>query len=301
MHIDFESSRLAEKERYFREFSVWPLYSELDSDNWLSNFLPNEKKIAERLLTNFCYFNESMTQALLKASVQSYFSAAANEDYSINYTINRFIQETAFITSEGEKPRPTDSGHIFARILRDKFDIPDEQIFWPGTAINQLSKFKRFVFVDDFTGSGNQFIDTWEAKHNVNGKLLSFSELSSQPGLSFAYCCCLSTKKARINIKENAAVVALLSAHQLTEENSVVSPVSRVWEGIDANTAIQVIKDASARAGYDAENCGQNDWRGFHCLGLAIAFNHGIPDASLPLFFSQRNGWKPLKMRQDHA
>ncbi|WP_120631819.1 hypothetical protein [Ruegeria sp. EL01] len=67
MQIDFESSRLSEKERYFREFSVWPVHSDFNTEEWLSNFLDDERSVAERLLTNFVYFNERMTDALSTA------------------------------------------------------------------------------------------------------------------------------------------------------------------------------------------------------------------------------------------
>lgn len=296
MQIDFESSRLAEKERYFREFSVWPLFSELDTESWLSNFHSNERKVAERLLTNFSFFNEQMTDALLKSAIQGYFSAAISTAHSID----DFIKETAFVICEGEDPSPTDSGHIFARKLRDRLGIPESQIFRPSKALEKLTKFSRFVFVDDFTGSGNQFLDTWQARHNVGGASVAFSDLATQPKLSFAYCCCIATSKARDAVELKAPEVDLRPAHQLTKASSAISVDSRIWEGTDAAAAVQIIKDASARAGYHAENCGQDDWRGFHCLGLTLAFNHGIPDASLPIFFSKRNGWKPLMVRPDH-
>ena len=300
MPIHFENSRLVEKERYFREFTVWPLISEFDSENWLSNFPLEERKVAERLLINFTYFNEQMTDALLRTAVQSYFSVAIKNETADIRKMDDYIRETAFVICEGESPRPTDSGHLFARKLRDRFNIPEDQIFWPRSALEQRSRFSRFVFIDDFTGSGNQFLKTWRTKHNVSDTQMSYGDFSKQSKLAFAYCCCIATTKARKEIKREAPSVALCPAHLLTEESNAVSLSSRTWEDSDALAAIQVIKAASSRAGYEAENCGQDDWRGYHCLGLTLAFNHGIPDASLPIFFSQRNDWRPLIVRPDH-
>jgi hypothetical protein len=65
----------------------------------------------------------------------------------------------------------------------------------------------------------------------------------------------------------------------------------------DAKYHVATLKRISERAGYIQENGGPDDWRGFHGLGLTVAFEHGIPDASLPIFFSERNGWKPLMRR----
>lgn len=300
MQLDSENSRLAEKERYFREFAVWPVFSELDSERWLANFQADERRVAERLLTNFCYFNEQMTDALLKSAIQRYFGTLADQENPPVRKIDDYVGETAFVICEGEQPHPTDSGHLFARKLRDRLGVPESQIFSPSAAIDSASRFSRFVFVDDFTGSGNQFLDTWKAQHRVGTQDTSFKELSNQTSLSFAYCCCIAASKANTEISKFAQNVALHPAHQLSEDSNAVSPTSRIWEGLDAPAAIQKVKQASTRAGYGAEDCGQDDWRGFHCLGLTLAFNHGIPDASLPIFFSQRNGWNPLITRPDH-
>lgn len=297
MAFDFESSRLGEKERFFREFSVWPTHSELNTEDWLSNFNPNERPIAERLLTNFCYFNERMTDALLRSALTKYFVFSDQINAGAAKPLENYITETAFIICEGENPNPTDSGHIFARKLRDRCGIPESQIFWPRGALEKIESFKRFVFVDDFTGSGNQFINTWKAIHLIDGTTHSFESAPGRDERSFSYCCCIAASRAKERIALQAPSVQLFPAHQLTERHNTTSPESSVWENNKANRAIPLIKQASVRAGYCAENFGQDDWRGFHGLGLALAFNHGIPDASLPIFFSRRNGWKPLISR----
>ena len=159
-----------------------------------------------------------MTDALLRSAVQIYFSAAAKNRPAGIRNIDDYIRETAFVICEGERPRPTDSGHIFARKLRDRFGIPEDQIFRPRFALEQRSMFSRFVFIDDFAGSGNQFIETWRTKHNVSGTQMSYADLSKQSKLVFAYCCCIATTKAREAVELEAPSVALCPAHQLTAE-----------------------------------------------------------------------------------
>ena len=36
---------------------------------------------------------------------------------------------------------------------------------------------------------------------------------------------------------------------------------------------------------------------GFHDLGLTIAFEHSVPDATLPIFWADGSNWKPLYRR----
>lgn len=301
LQATIENQRLAEKDRFFREFSVWPPFANFDTEGWLSNFKNEERWVAERLLTNFCYFNDSMTDGLLKSALQRYFATVVSHKDSATQALKQIVDETAFVMCEGETPHPTDSGHIFLRKLRDQIGISESQTFRPLEALENSASFKHFVFVDDFTGSGNQFVETWNSDHCVGGQITSFSARSGKDGKSYAYCCCIATSTAQKHILDETGSDFLFPAHLLSEESNSVLPTSRVWEGLNSNDAIAIIKDASIRAGYGSEDCGQNDWRGFNCLGLTLAFNHGIPDASLPIFYSHRNGWIPLMARADHV
>jgi hypothetical protein len=38
-------------------------------------------------------------------------------------------------------------------------------------------------------------------------------------------------------------------------------------------------------------------WKGFHDLGLALAFDGSVPDATLPLFHWEEGSWTPLVRR----
>ena len=297
MQGDVSSSLLTEKVRYFREFAVWPVVQEFNTEAWLSNFLPDEMQVAERLLTNFSYFNERMTDALLLAAIQNYFGEEEQSNQVTGKNVEDYIRETAFVPCEGEKPHPTDSGNLIVRKLRDKFLIPEDNIMSPMEALTHRTKFRRFILFDDLAGSGNQFETTWNRNYEIGGGRISFQYISQSDKHTFAFCCCISTSKAKDRIVTVAPAVTLSSAHQLHDRHSSVHPSSSIWQGKDAQSALRIIKSASLRAGYSAEDGSQEDWRGFHALGLTLAFNHGIPDASLPIFFSRRQNWKPLIAR----
>ena len=57
------------------------------------------------------------------------------------------------------------------------------------------------------------------------------------------------------------------------------------------------IQNISQRIGVPDDE-GPDDFRGFHRLGLAIAFAHSTPDATLPIFRWEGNGWFPLARRR---
>ena len=299
MQADSSSNRLTEKDQYFRDFTVWPVVPEFNTEAWLSNFSSDEKPVAERLLINFSYFNERMTDALLRAAIQNYFCQEEQISKLSSKNVNDYISQTAFVLCEGERPHPTDSGNLFSRKLRDKLLIPENNIMLSKEALRRKIEFRRFIFVDDFSGSGNQFEATWNRNHEIHGRYFSFQNISQFDKHVFAYCCCISTSKANDKIVKVAPAVTLSSAHQLHDRHSAVHQSSSIWQDMDMQSAQSIIKNASFRAGYSAEDGSQEDWRGFRKLGLTLAFNHGIPDSSLPLFFSQRDNWKPLMIRAD--
>ena len=297
--INFENSRLVEKERFFRAFHVWPVLEKFNFEGWLSNFNSDERWVAEHLLLNFMYFNERMTNSLLKASISNYFGTPFDLNNLVTERSGGILDNTAFVICEGENPNPTDSGYLIARMLRNELSCPEELFLSPSDALARNEEFSRFIFIDDFAGSGNQFVETWKRKREINGTKLAFNDLSSDANPSFVYCCCIATKKAERQILNIAPSIILSPAHMISEHYSAVNPNSPIWKNMDANSAIKIIKKASYRAGYANQNYGKDDWRSFNALGLYLAFDHGIPDASLPIFHSQRNKWIPLIKRSN--
>lgn len=288
---------------HFRDFHVWPRQQELNVERWLENFHVDESELAKRLLSSFTYFNKAMTAALLRSSIQNWLSLAWNDPRFPKPPSLINFSDVRFVKVEGEEPHPTDSGNLFSRKLRDEIRIPELRISTPSEALTELSSVRHFVFVDDFVGSGNQFRETIERVHCVGDVNISFSEILDDQKHTVSYCPCVATEYAKNTTLGPAfPKIILFPAHLLDNRHNVTVPNSRVWRGLtqsEASAAISQLKQISARAGYSAEDLGQNDWRGFHGLGLTIAFEHGIPDASLPIFFSERNGWKPLMRRHN--
>ena len=294
MHADTLSNRLVEKDRYFREFSIWPVYARFNTEGWLDNFLSEEKAMAERLLSNFSYFNEGMTDALLRAAIQNYLRWEKNRGRIEWNGLDAYLNDTAFVLCEGENPHPADSGNLFARKLRDRLGIAESHIMRPTQALKRRKEFIRLVLVDDFCGTGNQLLETWTKTRRIGWKCCSFEELAQSGSHSFAYCCCVSTQKARDRIDDCFPALKFFAAHFVDERHSAVVVSSDLWSSGEVASALRIVRNASARAGYIAEDGSQDDWRGFHALGLSLAFNHGIPDACLPIFYSRRNNWTPL-------
>ncbi|MER8555893.1 MULTISPECIES: hypothetical protein [unclassified Mesorhizobium] len=282
---------LSEKERFFRLFQVWPISQRFETERWRENFTSDERPFADRLLDRFAYFNETMVDALLKAAVQRFL----NISYS---TTKTDISRCVFVSVEGEAPHPADSGYAFLRKVRNTLGVNEDKIHTADSALRLHPFVENYVFVDDFVGSGNQMTQTWTRKRvQPDGSILSFADVAVSGKHTFAYCPCLCTESGKINLERDAAPLCIVPAHIISARHNAIHPEAFVWEGMNINDALQFMKTTGNRAGFVAQDGGQNDWRGYHCLGLSLAVHDSIPDASLPIYFSQLNGWKPLMRR----
>lgn len=282
---------VSEKERFFRSFQVWPLASRFDARLWRENFSKDELVFADRLLRSFTYFSEAMVDALLLASVQRYLNTFYTDK-------PKSISDFIFVSVEGEEPHPTDSGHVFLRKVRDNLSVAEASIKKPDDAIKMHQTSHHFIFVDDFVGSGNQMVETWtRPRQLIDGSFSSFSDLATSGVYSFGYCPCISSFKGRETLSKLAPSLNFRPAHELTRRHNASESDAYVWEGINASEALDFLKSVSARVGFDREDGGQRDWRGFHMLGLSLGLHDSIPDACLPIYFSAENGWKPLMRR----
>lgn len=294
-------ARITERADNFRDIGVWPRQQDVNVEYWLENFRVDEEDIAKKLLASFSYFNKSSTDALLKQAIQNYLSNIWDDANSLIPPSDISLESVVFVMCEGEDPHATDSGNYFARRLRDVLRIPEPRIKSPHAALEISDHVSHYIFVDDFVGSGNQFLETIFRVHQSGSKYDSFASMLKAGTHRVAYCACVATSYALdTRLKTALPNVEFHPAHVLGDQHNLIKPRSRIWHGLtdaEAQSEIARIKTISARAGYTGEDRGLNDWRGFHGLGLSLAFEHGIPDASLPLFYSTRNGWRPLMRR----
>jgi hypothetical protein len=152
------------------------------------------------------------------------------------------------------------------------------------------------VFVDDFVGSGEQFIKTWQRPITVPGSTLSFERISSARLTDAYYCPLVCTQYGYDRITRNCPDVRLRPAHILSQKYGALDPDSFIWPSHLKDTSRDFLLSASRRAGIP-ESGGVDDWRGFHQLSLSIALGDSIPDATLPIFYWEQNGWRPLRRR----
>lgn len=188
---------------FFTQVQLWPLRTDINPRRWLDNFLEHERRHAHYLLNSFIYFSTGVVEQVVCDNVEA---------LSRNVVLDRigadpfgawvdFVDEMRVVIVRGEDPHPTDSGYIFSRIARDRLGIPESNILDVPDALRALKAGlgAPIVFLDDFVGSGDQFVDTWTMDWEVDGEFLRFADYGSGPS-TFHYCpsnCFASTSKIR--------------------------------------------------------------------------------------------------------
>jgi hypothetical protein len=295
---DALEQRVLAKCEFFTDVQLWPLRLKLDPERWLRNFLPEERLYATQLLNAFLYFSEDITSQLFEAAVRSLslLPAFPHRLFLQAQSQWRAFLDTALFTQiTGERPNPTDSGYTFLRMARQQLNIGQNQMMTPAETADLLltSGPRPVVFVDDFVGSGRQCVETWKREMELpNGNKISFEVLSTVYSMSFYYCPLISTSQGYQRLHSECPGLHIACAHVLDSRYSTFSPDSIIWPDSLRPGAEEFIFTASQRAGIPSYK-----WRGFADLGLALAFAHCVPDATLPLFYWDENGWQPLIRR----
>ena len=292
--------------KYFVEIGAWPKRSYFAPQDWITNFTEEEKPFAKRLLEKFTFFSDEMVKQLFKSSFLSISKDIILNKYSLSdaqVEWGNFLKNVYILKITGEDPSDADSGYLFSRWSRDLLGVPEDRLIQPAKAYELIRAGipANFIFVDDFVGSGQQFVNFWFNENFVENN--SFALLTnSESSCKFFYCPTICTDLGKKFINQYCPKVSLRPAHFYGDIHCALNPDSYIWRKFD-NGGPDFIRSASLRAGIPDSNGSVTvkpdgdkivSWEGYQKLGLCLSFGHGWPDATLPIFYFNQNGWKPL-------
>jgi hypothetical protein len=270
----------------------WPNEPKMRPRAWLNNFEHSDRYLAAKLLDKFVYYNADATAALLRSSFHSIADGISKgPNAPSGAELASSLSNAILAPVTGETPNPSDSGGVFCRYARQILKIPQEVMCSTEGAIKHAEKGCTIVFIDDFVGSGDQFLKTW--KRDYGGK--SFASLQNQKkGFVAIYITLLSTEKGIGNIHLDAPRVAVCPAHILTEKSTINGLTSSGL--IDKSELEAFLKKYAARLTPKDDYMQSLEYKayGYKTQGLLFGFEHSIPDLTLPIFWSTGTNWEPL-------
>jgi len=292
-----------EKSSYLRTVQLWPKSGIFSPEEWLSNFCDKDTPFAMRLLDGFTFYSSELVESMFKSSFLnlSQYTIKNKEDFKLaSRSWSTFIDNIIVVRVTGEKPNDTDSGYTFSRMARDILNIPQERILSPESALEYIARGNTcdVVFVDDFVGSGQQFVTLWDRIYKILGNETSFFNISClRTDINFYYCPVICTEYGMNTIYSKCRNIKISTAHIFGEQQSLLSANSSIWRDDMRTSGPEFLERVSITAGIPDKDGDVGCWRGFHKLGLALAFEHGCPDATVPLFYHSSKTWKPLIKR----
>jgi len=270
---------------------------------WLANFGDEGEKYALALLNHFIYYSALDERRLCQYAIANvvFRDHLLNIDRSNSFScanevlsreLNDRIKETQVVPllSEGN---PTESGNAIARVYTTTGLIPENQVIRPDQILPCIyqGSCKRFLFVDDFLGSGDQLVSFWNEPSillSAGGEKVALANISKRhTNISFEYIALVATACGLQNVEQKTLGLKVHFCEELSDEYGAFSANSIFFDKSEDREACKAYLETLCQARHIHA-------RGYHELDFAIAFHHGTPDSCLPIFWEKSDTWTPL-------
>lgn len=290
---------------FFSNASIWPQQPrDVDHRGWLTNFEgDHDRAIATQLLDSFLLISTNQVEKMVTSSFHSLSPLQGdmfdNDPAAYSNAWKRFRERLA-VTFPARRNDPAGSGHLFARTARALVADRDEQLFEPDSLVIELAQRgtpRPVVFVDDFSGTGNQFTASWTRDVTLpDGSKHSFASLAKKGLIEQAYFIpAVAAARAKSRIAQVAPQVQVRPAHLLPTRYSASDAATSLVEPELRADLHDFLCRYADRAGYSQEHV-----YGYENCGLALSFEHSTPDNTLPIFNGgtrRPSTWRALRSK----
>ena len=284
-------------------------------NDWIDNFdhIDYSIKSKERLnmlylLSKFSYFGKNEIRIMLQSLFRDLYKYPIihkirknnNDTIDINFIQREFQKEldvALFISIGGA----SESGAHLLLPFRQAHEkiIKEEQCKTQGEVyftqeqldhkyaviIEKYKKYKKYIFIDDFIGTGNQVLK--KLKEDVT--LLR----EKNPHLEINYYVLIATEEGLSKIREAKLFDNVNALYELDSTFKSLEESSRYFEKKSKGIEIEFTKNKVNQYG---SSLFANPL-GYEGCQLLLGFEHNTPDNSLPIFWSAENNWNPIFKR----
>lgn len=274
-------------------YQLWSGLQRPRLDAWINNFHTDEERyFAARVLDALIYRSDDQTIALIR----QLFSRVV-PDYSRIHGLSGTLQRIyTSLRDPNVDPRirlvpvippnspPTKSGPVIARHLKRALRFSERWIIYPDRVASELGNVEAFVFVDDFLGTGDQF-----------SRFLAGTGLDAYVSTStFVYACLAGHLEGIETLRRGYPQLHIATVECLDDSHAIFHP--------NAGSFPDEVNSAESARDFYYElltsrriNIVGPDRRGFGHLEIVYAFEHSVPDNSLPiLWWDKSTQWRRL-------
>lgn len=171
------------------DMGIWSGIEKHHYLKWFEQFESFEEQLLASLVSNkIVYRSKEQLKSLLFQSIDKGIPQAKyeytgdfNEFLKFRGVFNKYNppKEYLFVPVIKDNDPPTKSGPLIARLFKRLVGVNENIMRWPW-ALGDLSAVTTIVFIDDFLGTGNQFIKFFE--HH------QFKSILGGLGIQMIYC-----------------------------------------------------------------------------------------------------------------
>lgn len=283
-------------------YSIWSGLPRHRLSGWMNNFkTPEEEYFAACVLDSLIFRSAPQTEALVRHLLQRVIPdlfrvEAPPPGFPIGDWSQRIKRHASlgdpglrFVPAIRRTDDPAKSGGYVAGLIERAFNVDaDRWIVSPWNLQRHIDNgVPAFIFFDDFLGTGSQFRDVIDAE--------GLADLIRERYVG--YTPLVAHTRGIQSLKDRYPGLHISPVETLAEENQLFHPAAMVFDD-EINTSEEArdfYLELLARHGLNVD---ADTTFGFGNLELAFAFEHSIPDNSLPILWWARAGqWSPLLPR----
>lgn len=284
--------------------TAWKDKWESDSDHfakWITNFEDSERIHAMYLLSKFMYFdNDSIRELMCRIYEDLYkrpiiYDIRRETDSFDSIKIEALFKEKLDKTRFLSLGNPSESSAHLLYYFRQENDLPrdlfiniHELLYFDHESkvyrVYNRDGIERIVIIDDFCGSGSQ------AK-TFNDKFLSCIK-EQVPGIKVSYFSLFATHNG-MDLINSLSYDMVKSIFVFDETYKCFSQNSRFFYEKQNDFKAQC-KSISRKYGKKLD---LTNPLGYKNCQMLLGFHHNTPNNTLPIFWSDKNGWEPIFKR----
>lgn len=243
---------------------------------WLENFNKNEVKSMFDLLSVFEYITYNEFLARLDDLLAELLLKIPNKkDGILIYPFGKFGKSGIFVTYPIAKTDAYSKRRSYIEISNDVKNL-------------KLSNIKHIVFLDDFIGTGNTFIDFY----NTNLDLQNFITDNKIDSLHILACICM--QKAKANIKSKLPSIEVVADFRNKILIRSETPL-HIFNYRDFTKIKSIVEKYGNKFNYTFDK--KKVVYGYGESQSFVSFFHSTPNNSLSIIWNDRDNWTPLYPR----
>lgn len=297
-----------DKYKQYIDVHWWNGIEKRDVENWIRNF-GNSKELAQLILDNVIFYNGSQLkeytrflvnklkeQVYMKTMEENHYSFV--EDEVLIRKWDDYLKQTKFVPAALQSD-PTSSAHKIIGYWRSALR-KGENLFSVIADIDKNYKMgtRRFVLVDDFSGSGEQMQKVLKQRICFDGRDIEIGKLGDAvEDIELIIAVYVIHEKARTVLEEKYPNIKVIYVDLLDDNLNYMNKNSLIYEGIgfdkrqDILNAIQRINESIMEENDELINLST------YILNIPVVFEHGCPNNTLFLLFAHSDNWQQLFKR----